>query len=139
MKTPMATLSLGQAAKLANVGKTTLARAIKTGRLSADRQVDGSYRIDPAELSRVYELKAETPATASATGHAVHHATPADTGALQAQIGGLREILRRADLAADELKADRDHWRKQAESPQRLLSDQTPRRRGWFGLRRAIS
>jgi excisionase family DNA binding protein len=132
----MATLSLGQAAKLANVGKTTLTRAIKSGRLSAERQVDGSYRIDLAELSRVYELKAETPATASATSHAVHHATPTDTGALQAQIDGLREILRRADLVADELKADRDHWRKQAESAQRLLSDQTPRR-GWFGWRRA--
>jgi excisionase family DNA binding protein len=131
----MATLSLGQAAKLASVGKTTLTRAIKSGRLSAERQIDGSYRIDPAELSRVYELKAETPATASATSHVVHHATPAETGALQAQIEGLREILRRADLAAEELKADRDHWRKQAESAQRLLSDQTPRRRGWFGLK----
>jgi excisionase family DNA binding protein len=131
----MATLSLGQAAKLANLGKTTLTRAIKSGRLSAERQVDGSYRIDLAELSRVYELRAETPATTSATSHAVHHATPADTGTLQAQIEGLREILRRADLVADELKADRDHWRKQAESAQRLLSDQTPRRRGWFGLK----
>lgn len=127
----MATLSLGQAAKLANVGKTTLTRAIKSGRLSAERMADGSYRIDPAELSRVYAFKIETPSIASATSDTVHHATPADAGALQAQIEGLREILRRSDMAVDDLKADRDHWRKQAESAQRLLSDQTERRTWW--------
>ena len=46
--------TLGQAARAANVSKTTIQRAIKSGRLSASRQLDGSYLIDPAELHRVF-------------------------------------------------------------------------------------
>jgi hypothetical protein len=59
----MALVSLGQAAKLAGLGKTTLARAIKSGRLSATRRDDGGYQIDVAELERVYPLRAPTDAT----------------------------------------------------------------------------
>lgn len=44
--------TLGQAAKAADVSKTTIQRAIKSGRLSASRQDDGSYVIGPAELHR---------------------------------------------------------------------------------------
>lgn len=52
-------LSLGQAAKAAGVGKTTIARAVSSGRLSATRRDDGTYAIDPAELSRVYDVRPE--------------------------------------------------------------------------------
>lgn len=128
----MATLSLGQAAKLASTSKTTLARAIKAGRLSAERQVDGSYRIDPAELARVYSVKPETPATVAETGGAAHHATPAETLALQAQIDGLNEIIRRADREAQELREDRDHWRKQAETTTRLLEHHRAAGKSWW-------
>jgi excisionase family DNA binding protein len=46
--------TLGEAAKQAGVSKPTLSKAIKTGRLSAESQPDGSYRIQPVELFRVY-------------------------------------------------------------------------------------
>ena len=45
-------LSLAQAAKAAGKSKQTLVRAIKSGKLSAIRNDDGSYTIDPAELAR---------------------------------------------------------------------------------------
>lgn len=48
------TYTLGQAAKAIGKSKNTLARAIHGGKLSAARQEDGSYIIDPAELHRVY-------------------------------------------------------------------------------------
>jgi hypothetical protein len=63
-------LSLGHAAKVTGVGKTTLTRAIKAGRLSATRREDGSYAIDPRELSRVYKVTPETAETVTATGYA---------------------------------------------------------------------
>jgi hypothetical protein len=130
----MATLTLGQASKLAGVGKTTLTRAINSGRLSAQRQADGSYRIDPAELSRVYEIRVETPATVSSAGDAVHHATPARDpsetpeiaallAALEAEVKALREMLARADRQADDLRQERDGWRSQTETTTRLLTD----------------
>src|SRR3954453_19833010 len=47
-------LSLGQAAKETGMNKSTLSRAIKNGKLSATRQENGGYAIDPAELFRVF-------------------------------------------------------------------------------------
>lgn len=141
----MTTFSLGQAAKLTGLGKTTLARAIAAGRLSAERRPDGSYRVDAAELARVYELRIETAETVAATGDVVHQATPArDQGetpetaarlaALDAEVRLLREMLARADRQADELRQDRDGWRGQAETATRLLTDQRPARSWWRRL-----
>jgi excisionase family DNA binding protein len=48
--------SLSQAAKHAGVSKATIHRAIKSGKISAARPGHGSYKIDPAELSRVYTI-----------------------------------------------------------------------------------
>ena len=47
--------TLGEAARAAGKSKPTIARAIKAGRLSATKTEDGSYAIDPAELSRVFQ------------------------------------------------------------------------------------
>jgi len=47
-------LSLGQAAKETGMDKSTISRAIKSGKLSATRQEHGGYAIDPAELFRVF-------------------------------------------------------------------------------------
>src|SRR5215210_7248858 len=47
-------LSLRTAAAQAGVSKTTIIRAIRSGRLSAPRNDDGRWAIDPAELFRVY-------------------------------------------------------------------------------------
>lgn len=47
-------LTLRQAAELTGKSKSTLTRAIKSGRLSASRDGEGMYSIDPAELARVY-------------------------------------------------------------------------------------
>lgn len=46
--------TLGQAAKAAGRQKTTLLKAIESGRLSATRDAFNRWQIDPAELSRVY-------------------------------------------------------------------------------------
>ena len=46
--------TLGTAAKEVNKAKSTLSRDIKNGRISADKQLNGSYLIDASELFRVY-------------------------------------------------------------------------------------
>ena len=60
-------LSLSAAAKKVDRSKSTLSRAIKDGRLSANRCEDGSYQIDPAELYRVFPATAPQPATSNTT------------------------------------------------------------------------
>jgi hypothetical protein len=100
-------LTLGQAARLCDRGKTTLARAIKSGRMSASRRDDGGYLINVAELERVFGPL--NGATVAATGDVVHHATPPVTdAATNALVAELRGML--ADV-----RADRDRWRDMAE------------------------
>ena len=53
--------TLSQAAKEAKASKSTLSRAINTGRLSADRLEDGSFRIEASELFRVFPKEASLP------------------------------------------------------------------------------
>jgi hypothetical protein len=120
-------LSLGQAARLASVGKTTIARAIQSGRLSATRRDDGGYAIDPAELCRVYDCRPSgaTPATGEGDGLSERGATPRETGpdpelekalaAAEARIEGLRQVVEAERRRADEAVADRDRWAAQAE------------------------
>ena len=48
-------LTLRQAAREAGISKSTLARAVAAGRVSATRTEDGRLLFDPAELFRVYE------------------------------------------------------------------------------------
>lgn len=134
-------LTLGQAAKLTRTSKTTLTRAIKSGRLSATKRDDGGYAIDPAELARVYTVTPATPETVTATGDVVHRATgegagsatpetPADVtvklAALDAELKGLRDMLAEVRANRDELRTDRDEWKGRAE---RLLTDQ---RKSWW-------
>ena len=45
---------LGKAAKETGLSKTTISKAIRSGRLLASRTDDGQYRIAPDELFRVY-------------------------------------------------------------------------------------
>jgi excisionase family DNA binding protein len=66
--------TLGQAAKAVGVSKTTLRRAIESGRLSATRNEDGSYEIDPAELHRAF------PGHSDGAGTLARSVTPNDTG-----------------------------------------------------------
>jgi hypothetical protein len=52
----MPVYTLGEAARASGKSKSTIAKAVKSGRVSAVRGDDGSYQIDPAELHRVYPL-----------------------------------------------------------------------------------
>jgi hypothetical protein len=49
--------TLQKAAEATGKAKSTIQRAIKTGRLSATLNSKGTYSIDVAELSRVYPLR----------------------------------------------------------------------------------
>jgi hypothetical protein len=119
----MTDLTLGQAARLCGRGKSTLARAIKAGRLSASRRDDGGYLINAAEL--VFPLN--NPATVAATGDVVYHAT-----VLETEIAGLRQVSELLRRELDDVRQDRDRWRTQAE--RLALTDATARRPWWRRL-----
>ena len=101
-------LSASEAAKRTGKSVPTITRAIKSGKISAERADSGSYLIDPAELFRVFPAltrpNGETPTT---LGHETPYVTPAEIRFLQEKVSNLE-----ASLA--EAKADRDEWRDQA-------------------------
>lgn len=111
----MPELSLSQAAKLTGKSKSTINRAIKTGKLSATRHDDGSYSIDPAELSRVFNMEPHDSSKRS-------DAQPDGTRLLE-RIEYLEAMLTREREISADLKEDRDRWRQQASA---LLADQRP-------------
>ena len=55
--------TLSKAAKETGKGKSTIHRAIKSGKLSAHRHDDGSYTIDAAELYRAFPKNPTEPAS----------------------------------------------------------------------------
>ncbi|MFZ1492288.1 MAG: hypothetical protein WAU60_02630 [Candidatus Competibacter denitrificans] len=112
-------LSLKEAAEAVGMTKPALFKAIKSGRLSANKDGKGQYQIDPAELFRVYPPQ---------TDPVTHHPET-----LQLEIESLRREIRQKDAhlndiraQVDDLKADRDHWREQAERMTLLLTHQPP-------------
>lgn len=159
----MATLSIRDAARQAGVSRSSILRAIQSGRMSAPRKDDGGYAIDPAELFRVFEPRpmgqrdTAGPGDLGQTGQVAEPAGPGVTlgvtdaraAALEAEVQALRELVRRLDtdkqemtrrfdLDRQDLRVDRDAWKGIAEATQRQLTDLTKKPRGlarWLGLR----
>ena len=80
--------TLGQAAKATGKSKPTLSRALQSGRMSGQKQPNGSYLIDPAELHRVFP---PVSSSGNATGDMKPSETQSNPSALQAQLETLRE------------------------------------------------
>jgi excisionase family DNA binding protein len=123
--------TLGQAAKAVGVSKTTLRRAIESGRLSATRNEDGSYEIDPAELHRAF------PGHSDGAETLARSVTTNNTGGLQVEIEMMRERLAEKKETIADLRRrldDSEQERRQAqERLTALLTDQRPaKRRKWW-------
>lgn len=89
-------LSASQAAQAVGKSIPTITRAIKSGKLSAERLPQGGYAIDPAELHRVWPSITQIGNT---PGHTLGHETPRETGLLEAEVRMLREKI--ADIEAE--------------------------------------
>ena len=119
--------SLGQAAKETGKSKSTISKAIKTGRLSAIRNEKGGWEIDAAELFRVYERGDSATVAGNRVGErkATVERSPE---VLRVELQTLKEERKRERLQfegiIDDLRADRDQWRNQAKQTTILLTHQ---------------
>lgn len=119
----MPELSLSQAAKLTGKSKSTINRAIKTGKLSATRRGDGSYSVDPAELVRAFEVEPPEGSRRSDAG-------VGGTQLLE-RIEALEAMLNREREISADLKEDRDRWRQHASALQVDQRTNTSPRAKW--------
>ena len=118
--------TLGQAAKATGKSKTTIQRSVAKGLVSGDKGQNGEYRIDPAELHRVFPLKISgTVSKDTIWNETIPYGDPAE---LAVRIKGLEEMLVREREVLDEVRADRDAWKQQATA---LLSGPPKSRRWW--------
>jgi hypothetical protein len=139
------------AARLTGRDRSTITRAIESGRLSAGRDERGRYQIDPAELERAFGSLRSPDARTDALHEDLaltHDAIPRNACAREVEL--LREMLERE---RSERERERSAWEEERiflrslverQSDQlKLLTDQrekeqeeAPRRR-WWRWRRA--
>jgi hypothetical protein len=104
-------LTLGQAAKEVGISKPSLSAAIKKGRVSAHKNEQGVYEIDPAELFRAYPPKQE--ANPLDNGKTLH----APNSVKKGKSNGLDEVV-------DLLLAEKDRLLEEKERAiERLLAE----------------
>lgn len=120
-KTPTsAPMSPAQAAQLKNVSRRTIMRAIESHDLQAFRDNRNHWKIDPQMLDKWADVHC------SPSEHAHNNALILPTldsvislARIEAERDALREQL-------EQIKEDRDHWRKMAERQQDMLKEQRP-------------
>jgi excisionase family DNA binding protein len=106
--------SLAEAAKATGTNKTTILRAIKSGKISGERDEHGNWRLEPAEVHRVYEPVVRTDAEPPATQH------NALTDLLVVE---LRATIADKNAVIADLRSDRNEWREAHERAQAALTE----------------
>lgn len=135
----MAKLSASKAAKEAGVSLPTISRAIKSGKMSAEKLEGGGFLVDTSELFRVFPpvtpQSNDTPAMLGTE-------TPNESGVLRLEVEMLREMLEQergtvADLRS-RLDAEAEERRKltliltnQSARPAPQAAQERPRARWW--------
>lgn len=125
--------TLGEAARAVGRSKTTLQRAVQAGRLSAHRLEDGSYRIEPVELYRVYPA---APSDAETAPTPQPEASHSELAVLAERAAGLQAQLEQARDEIRDLRRRLDQEGEERRSTARLLTDQRSHPGGlWRWLR----
>ena len=147
--------SVSRAARETGLSKSTISRAITSGRISATRQHDGSYHIEPAELFRVYPRGVAQPLSdvrhdASRNPHEEALATPSnEVELLKLKLAMTEELLlqerenskrqqetvqdlrKRLDAATDKVLALAQPTQPASDAPPDAIRNPQKRRRWW--------
>jgi hypothetical protein len=110
-------LTLGQAANHAHVSKSYLSKLIKTGKITAARQPNGEFRIDPSELDRIPAIRSQ----GRAENRRRERSDTQENTAWQHERAALMLLLQDREHHIQDLRQERDAWRQQAERAQQML------------------
>jgi hypothetical protein len=133
-------LTLGQAAREAGVAKSTISKALASGKLSYREKNSDGYKIDPAELFRVYPKTVTTEAEQLLSNDWRQDRADAETlpysAKFEIQIAGLKSLIAEKDRRVSDLEADRaqlredrhrlsENWQEERIRHLKLIEDQT--------------
>ena len=122
----------GQAAEATGKNIATITRAIKSGKISAQKDTSGAWRIDASELHRAFPLNVQglrkpqmqsdaSPLQEQSNSQSV--VLEQELAALRERVAAQSQLLEERASQISDLKEDRDRWRQQAAS---ILSDIRP-------------
>jgi len=131
--------SLSEAAKATGKNKTTIQRAVKSGKISAAKGDSGSYEIDPSELHRVFPPAVAHRVAQHLQSNDTQQENTAFSNSNLARVLELEKELAVAHERADGLEAQKDQMadtisdlRKRLDSSEgrvtALLTNNTPKR-----------
>ena len=130
----MPKLSPREAVKRYQVSRATLMKALETGSISGEQNARGHWRIDAAELNRMYQPRATQAAVSRSRPDQVSRSEPAyerpkDRG--EPDDMAVRLARAEAELAAERAKVDL--LQRHLDDVRRMLPppDAKPRRRWW--------
>jgi hypothetical protein len=105
--------TLAQAAKASGKAKSTIFKACNDGLISSTKDERGRFMIDPAELHRVFPAVSAERSTATPAEQ-----TRTDEETLKAVIERdfLKRELEQLRVMLEEMRSDRDEWRRQAQT-----------------------
>ena len=133
-------LSLGKAAKEAGVAKSTISKALSSGKLSYREKNSDGYKIDPAELFRVYPKTTKTDADELSSNEWQSGQADAEnmpySAKFEFQLAGLKNLIAEKDRRIADLESDRaqiredrhrltENWQEERVRLLKLLEDQT--------------
>jgi excisionase family DNA binding protein len=124
-------LTLAQAAKETGLTKPAIFKAIKKGKISASKDARGQWLIDPAELFRVYAPVSMKETVEPPTGNVELRLKLAE---LEAKFELTEKRLLEKDHELEDVRAQREHWRIQAEAVTHLLTagGEPPQKPSWW-------
>jgi len=133
-------LTAGEAAKLVGKSVPTITRAIKSGKLSAEKREPKGWNIDASELFRVF------PAISNETDQKVEmleYETRNEDSMLQVEVKMLREQIQRMDATADrerefltdQIEKMREDHRKALTVIEDMRPSEPPRQGLWARIR----
>lgn len=135
------TMTLNEAAKSCRKAKGTVLKAIKEGRLSAPKDVDGRYEIDPSELHRVFPVtttdQLEKPLLTPLSDHENH----IEIARLRAELKAANTLSETMAETVADLRKRLDREGEERRQLTAILTDQRTgqgAKRGWFGFRRSV-
>jgi len=128
-------ISLAVAGKLTGLHKVSILRAIRKGKISAEKDEHGEWRVQPAELFRLY--RPLPPEQRNGNGEEQRYAAPV-AAALEAEISALKQLNQLLRDQLDDTRGQRDKWEQAAQMALRQLpAPKAPTRLWWWPMRRA--
>lgn len=122
----MGKISIREAVKEFQISRPTLTKALNSGKISGEKDGNGTWMMDTSELSRVYRPRV----TLSDKEHvkeltqntSEHHYMKGKLEALESYVDDLKEQRNKAESRAEAAEA----------RVTALLSDQSTKRKGWW-------